>query len=246
MNEFIELEEYTYTLYHPLCQLDKDLIKESKHERIIKRKTIKLLTYNIFLRPPPVNNNQSDWKNERLEEFCKVIYDYDIICLQEMFGALNNRKHSLIRMANKCGFFFYIDTSLPSFMSKYMVDGGLLILSRFPIVSHSFMPYQSGVIADSLSQKGVLYAKIEIKNNCFLNLFSTHLQASYLFSGEYHFNISMVTRMDQMRQLNYFINEVIKSEYDEKKDKIILVGDFNVDALHYKYKRPVNILKIYI
>jgi hypothetical protein len=32
-------------------------------------KTIKLLTFNLFLRPPPIKTNDDDFKNERLNDF---------------------------------------------------------------------------------------------------------------------------------------------------------------------------------
>jgi endonuclease/exonuclease/phosphatase family metal-dependent hydrolase len=232
-----EIDFTTCIFYHPLCELDMNELKADRNEKVLKRDHIKLLTYNIFLRPPPVKNNDNDWKDERLEDFCKILHNYDVICLQEMFGALNSRKQTLIRTASKSGFFFYIDTSSPSFNSKYMVDGGLLILSRFPIISYSFCPYRYGVISDSLAQKGVLYAKILIKD-CYFHLFTTHLQASYLYSGEYHFKVSCETRMAQISQISFIMSEILKSEY-HKRDKILLVGDFNVDAQKYYFKKPV-------
>lgn len=100
---------------------------------------MRILTYNIFLRPPPIKNNADDYKNERLEDFCKVINDFDIICLQEMFGTYNSRKQYLIQQASKCGFFFYTDTLTPSMFSKHMIDAGLLILSRYLDESFSFI-----------------------------------------------------------------------------------------------------------
>jgi hypothetical protein len=113
--------------FHPFMELNKNLII---NEKILSRDHIKILSYNIFLRPPPVKNNESDWKDERLADFIKILENFDIICLQEMFGLLNDRKQELIKYANKAGLFFYCDSPSPSFFSKYLVDGGLLILSR--------------------------------------------------------------------------------------------------------------------
>jgi endonuclease/exonuclease/phosphatase family metal-dependent hydrolase len=242
MDEFIDIEASSSCIfYHSLCDLNHHEIKPNSQERVLERKNIKLMTYNIFLRPPPIKNNENDWKDERLEDFCKLLHEFDIICLQEMFGAFNSRKQSLIRAATKSGFFFYVDTSSPSFLSKYMVDGGLIILSRFPIVSYSFSEYRYGVIADSLAQKGLLYAKILIKD-AFLHLFTTHLQASYMDSGESHFKVSCETRMAQIKQINLMMNDVLKLQYN-KRDNIVLVGDFNVDGQKYKYKKPVRKIK---
>jgi endonuclease/exonuclease/phosphatase family metal-dependent hydrolase len=173
------------TYYHPLCDINLDNVDPQSKERICPRSAIKILTYNIFLRPPPIKTNENDWKDERMYEFIKHFPQFDIICLQEMFGTFNSRKHDLIRFAVKSGFFFFVDTPSPSFLSKYLVDGGLVILSRFPIIESAFIPFKYGVLSDSLAQKGVLYAKIEIKNTI-LHLFTTHLQASYFGSTEYH------------------------------------------------------------
>ena len=49
---------------------------------------IRLLTYNIFLRPPFIRNNADDYKNERFEDFLEQIDNYDVIALQEMFSLV--------------------------------------------------------------------------------------------------------------------------------------------------------------
>ena len=94
------------------------------------RNHIRILAYNIFLRPPLIKNNRSDYKDERLKGFIKLLPEFDIICLQEMFGFLNKRKHKLIRCATKAGFLYYAGSSSPSFFTSFVVDGGLLVLSR--------------------------------------------------------------------------------------------------------------------
>ena len=99
-------------------------------EHIADRNHINILTYNIFLRPPGVKNNASDHKDARLKEFIKLLHEFDIVCLQEMFGFLNKRKHKLIRCAAKAGFLYYADSVSPSFFTSFVVDGGLLVLSR--------------------------------------------------------------------------------------------------------------------
>lgn len=67
----------------------------------------------------------------------------------------------------------------PPFFSGYATDGGLVILSRFPILEADFGPYPYGVLSDSLSYKGALYAKILIGSERVLHIFNTHTQASY-------------------------------------------------------------------
>lgn len=166
--------------FHPLMELEENHILK---DHMLERKEIKLLTYNIFLRPPPVKNNENDWKDERLSDFVKQLENFDIICLQEMFGTLSSRRHEMIKYANKCGFFFYVEVPAPSFFSKSLVDAGLLILSRFPIVESEFRPFKYTVLNCALCQKGVLYSKIKIRNANLL-IFDLHLQASYFNSSE--------------------------------------------------------------
>jgi endonuclease/exonuclease/phosphatase family metal-dependent hydrolase len=240
MDEFLShFEMY----FHPLMELNQKHILE---EKMLPRKTIKVLTYNIFLRPPPVKNNENDWKDERLADFIKLLDCYDVICLQEMFGSFNSRKQELIKYANKSGLFFYVDSPSPSFFSKFLVDGGLLILSRFPIVESEFRPFRYSVLSDSLAHKGVIYAKIRV-GDTYLSIFNTHLQASYFGSTQYHWDISIQTRTDHIDELCQFIKEVVYDrnvESDEEKieknvGKVLLLGDFNVDAHNYEKKKKV-------
>ena len=143
------------------------------------RKSIRLLTYNIFCRPPPINSNQGDYKDARLNDFINRLQYFDIICFQELFTTLNDRKHKMICEGAKKGLKYYLYSKPPSLFSKYPVDSGLLILSKFEIVEHDFFPFYLNIMGDAPCNKGVLYAKIRI-NNKYLFLFSTHLQSSYL------------------------------------------------------------------
>jgi endonuclease/exonuclease/phosphatase family metal-dependent hydrolase len=237
MDEFLsQFDMY----FHPLMDIN---YKHFTDEKMLPRKTVKVLTYNIFLRPPPVKNNENDWKDERLADFIKILDCYDIICLQEMFGSFNNRKQELIKFANKSGLFFYCDSPSPSFFSTCLADGGLLILSRFPIVLSEFRPFRYCVLSDALSDKGVLYAKIKI-GDAYLNVFNTHLQASYFGSGNYHWDISIKTRNDQIEEISNFIKEVVNNnntrDLEGTDGPILVMGDFNVDAHNYEKKKKVK------
>lgn len=59
-----------------------------------------------------------------------------------------------------------------------------MIVSRFPIVKQLFRNYTLGCNSDSMTTKGVLYAKIEVKTGVFLHVFNTHMQATYFDIGE--------------------------------------------------------------
>ena len=62
-----------------------------------------------------------------------------------------------------------------------LADGGLLILSRYPIDASDFYSFQApSLLGDCIALKGLLYAKIDLTGlggTC-LHLFNTHTQAT--------------------------------------------------------------------
>ena len=149
----------------------------------LPRSDIKLLSYNIFMRPPPVKNKADDFKTERLEDIVRELHNFDIVCFQESFGLASIRKKALISYAERLGFFFFYKSPEPSFFSPFLIDGGLLILSRFPIIKSDFENYRSRQDSDGLPMKGIAYTKLLIDNTKYLHLFTTHTQASYHGTG---------------------------------------------------------------
>ncbi len=220
-------------LFHPLITSS---IQNS--EEILSRQKIKLLTYNFFLRPPPIKTNSDDYKEERLIDFLDYLPDFDIICFQEMFGTFHDRKKKMIKAAKENGYLYYLTSKSPSFFSKFLIDGGLLLISRFPIIENKYINYDYGVMSDGLSQKGAIYAKIQIKDY-YLCLFFTHLQASYYDSGNSLWNFTIETRTKQTEDLINFIYDTIYNldKNDLGKCIFIVCGDFNIDAYDYKNAR---------
>jgi len=186
---------------------------------------INLLTFNMFVRPPFINNNGDDYKDERMREFLKEMHKYDVICMQEMFSCYSKRQAFLISEARKAGFLFSATSPKLSRFSPYIIDGGLVILSKFPIVSAEFFTYSPGLGVDYYVQKGVLYAKIKI-GKAVLHLFDSHTQANYADKLN-----CFLKKAEQLREFERFIHStLIKHSYREG-DLVILVGDLNVDAL---------------
>jgi len=226
----VENSEKSQMVFHPLMDVDNEHVKESA---FVKRENIKVLTYNIFLRPPPVKNNENDFKNERLEEFIKLeLKNFDIICLQEMFGSLTTRRHELIKSAYKSGLFYHVEVPSPSFFSKNTIDAGLVILSRFPIIESEFRPFKYTVLACSLVEKGILYAKIHIKDSNLI-VFNLHLQASYFNPKEDIYDVCVKTRLSHIEETAEYINEILENTEINDNETVLLMGDFNVDAHNF-------------
>jgi len=46
--------------------------------------------------------------------------------------------------------------------------------------------------------------------------------------------------MEQLQEMRKIVKEILNIYYKDEKELIMLVGDLNVDANRYKYKKPVK------
>lgn len=110
--------------------------------------TARFLTLNIFMRPPLIRNNWSDFKDDRLAYIERYILpQYDVVCFQESFAFASRRKDRLIASARQMGYNHHVE-SPRKYPWNIGVDGGLLILSRFPIHQPSVVEYPRGQHSD--------------------------------------------------------------------------------------------------
>ncbi|RCI04466.1 Sphingomyelin phosphodiesterase 2, neutral membrane (Neutral sphingomyelinase), partial [Rhizopus stolonifer] len=185
----------------------------------------RLLTFNIFMRPPGIKNNADDYKDERLDYIIHhLLPSYDIITMQEAFAYANRRIDTLTTQAFDQGFHYQL-ASPRHYPWNLAGDGGLLILSRFPIVKSDRIEFPRGVHADWLSFKGALHALIKINNQSLVHVYTTHTQASYDNGGSFNLDDTKV-RLSQFAAVHQFIAETAKDD----DHPILLMGDLNVDA----------------
>jgi endonuclease/exonuclease/phosphatase family metal-dependent hydrolase len=188
---------------------------------------LRLLTYNMLLRPPFINYNGNDYKNERLQIFIEqVLPRYDVVALQEVFWFMNTRLPYLLQEAKKAGFCWYCTTTPPPALSRKFIDGGLVILSRYPIVETKSRLYSSGVQIDGWAAKQGLYAKIQITPSSCIHVFTTHTQADYASNPTNKWTAQ--ARMHQIEELAEMVRDVASS--DPTKGDLFVMGDLNVDA----------------
>jgi phospholipase C len=110
------------------------------------------------------------------------------------------------------------------------VDGGVFILSKHPILYYEGETFNKTCVGtDCLSDKGVMYAKIQIKNEKY-HIFGTHLQAH---DGNHNI------RVQQLRIIRKFIDKF----NIPKNEMIIIGGDTNIEKYNEKeYNDQLNIL----
>jgi hypothetical protein len=102
-------------------------------------------------------------------------------------------------------------------------DGGLLILSRYEIVDAEEMTFFSS----EKMQKGILWAKIKLKEDHHLHVFDTHFSSSAPYE-----------RYIQRKRQSYAVREFVEMKTVErsKNDLIMINGDLNTDCLSRNFK----------
>jgi hypothetical protein len=149
----------------------------------VRKKKIRVLSLNVYMRPMGVSDVNGDYKWERLTDFIThKLHEFDVICLQECFSTLNSRRNSLVKAAHRVGYSYAVASPPPDMFSFKCFDAGLLILSRFPIEETHFEEFTDSCHADSLSNKGILWAKIRMGPlvDDIFHIFNTHLQVTLL------------------------------------------------------------------
>ena len=102
------------------------------------------------------------------------------------------------------------------------------------------MAYPYGCFSDSMAQKGVLYTLIKVKDT-YIQLFNTHLQASYIGPNINEIQCSIKTRELQLHLLRDFINQKVLEHIKENQTEpglVLLCGDLNVNS-----NKETNLLK---
>ena len=174
---------------------------------MVQYDSLHILTYNIqclMFRRKSINI---------LYDICK---SFDIILLQECFADIFLSKYFLIQ---ECKQFHIIGNTCPNTFSSKLVDSGLLILSKYPIQTYTFIPYQQSAYIDALSNKGFIHAIIQTKHT-HIHIYNTHLQASYTSND----NDVLKIKLNQLECLSNYIQ---KQKYTN--EHVIIGGDFNLN-----------------
>ncbi|CAE8700523.1 unnamed protein product [Polarella glacialis] len=230
----------------------RDAISEAAAEGGLYPPVIRALTYNIFLRAPApqfTHNTDDDRKDERLCRFVEHLARFDLICLQEAFGAFSQRRDWLVSVAKRFGF-QDSHRSSTNVRPRFIVDGGLLVLTRLPIVFKSSLTFEPGLHLDRFTAKGALYAKVQCgATGPFLHVCTTHLQSTY--SAE-SLQQSQLVRHQQLMRLVEFLREqtddVMSVEKGpQRKWPLLLCGTLNfngrrgpMDGVHSAEYRAVH------
>jgi endonuclease/exonuclease/phosphatase family metal-dependent hydrolase len=190
-------------------------------EQIEETPHIKFLQYNAFWRPAMIHMKRDEYMRERAMILLERIEKYDFICLQEAFQFGSSIASDFINEAIKKGFKYVVSCRNPPLCNKQIIDSGIMLLSKLPILETDTIRYARSCDWDSWSAKGVVYAKIQIGANKWIHVFTSHLQSLYNKVEKEPVDILM----SQFDQLSAFMADKIHDCFP-----VFVSGDLNVDS----------------
>lgn len=171
---------------------------------------VRVLSQNMYLRPGLIQHRHGDDKRARFIKLLSILPQYDVICLQEMWY----HRADLIMHAARVGLPYYAVS--PKSMKT---DGGLVILSRYPMVQKRFFLFKNGIFPDTMIRKGALAVKIMIGSGT-LRIINLHAQSSYK-------RIDPAAHKVQLAQLRATL------KWAGQEPHTIVLGDFNLDGIEH-------------
>ena len=173
---------------------------DTYHMRKVRHssKNLNVLTFNIQRMP---------YSMKPLSLLHRLISTHSIILLQECF---------LNVLYDDIQYEFPEYHIIKGTMNGYrLVNSGLVILTKYPIVSHTFIPFEDKTLttSDALAEKGFLVAQLRIKDKL-VYIINTHLQSSNYRNDD-------TMSIKQWRQLYEYVSTL--------KYPWLLGGDFNIN-----------------
>ena len=116
------------------------------------------------------------------------------------------------------------DKTLGNYSSSTPEDGGVAIVSKWPIAEKIQYVFAKGCGPDNLSNKGFVYTKIK-KNDRFVHVIGTHLQAEDSMCGK---TSPASVRTNQLKEIQDFI----KNKNIPNNEYVLIGGDMNVNKIN--------------
>ena len=187
--------------------------------------TLKVLSWNIYMLPHLIARGSE--KSKRASTIAELLSesDYDVIFFQEAFHSRPRKiiYDNLIKRFTHC--------AGPANRHKFSLktNSGLWVFSKYPILRHQSIVYQTRHGIDAFSRKGALLVDINV-NGHVVQVAGTHLQNS----GP--------SWLKQMQCVEFF-EHLLKPNQKQGVPQIIC-GDFNIDMRTQgeEYRKMLNLL----
>lgn len=202
-----------------------------------------LLSHNVYMMSNTLYPNWGQSTRTDLIANADYVKGYDVVILNELFA--NEPSNNLLKkLQNQYTYQTPVlgrstdswDATKGSYSYTVVEDGGVAVLSKWPIIEQVQYVYKDACGMEANSNKGFVYTKIK-KDGNFYHVIGTHMQstASLCTNGE-----AAAVRAKQMKELNAFI-----MEKQIPKDEVIYIGgDLNVMKNSNEYSTMTDLLNV--
>lgn len=176
------------------------------------QRSIKVLTWNIFMMPPWVGESPNNDPRAAAIASTLLEHDFDILCFQKAFdgSARTILQQALAgRFPHSYG---------PANESAVFLNSGVLVLSRHPLTDYQEIVFHDCSSAECLSKKGALLVSGTCGKTPF-RLIATHLQGE---EGNSFTELNQSIRDAQMVE----IRDRLITPHLEPRVPFIICGDF--------------------
>lgn len=185
--------------------------------------TLTAVSYNVHLLPSvalPFAGERSA-ADYRAKKIADQLAGYDLIGLCEAFDATH--RQTMIDQLQAHSDNGYHVAHGPGRSGSHLIGGGLLLLSKYPILETHTLTYQNatrllthGLKADGFAAKGALHVRVlvDLPSQLAVDCFVTHLDSQ-----------SASVRRLQLEEFCQFV-----SRYQHRDNPAVLLGDFNIAA----------------
>ncbi|WP_328951491.1 sphingomyelin phosphodiesterase [Streptomyces sp. NBC_00184] len=196
--------------------------------------SLRVLTYNAFLMSTSLYPNWG--QAHRAAEIPKTTFfrGNDVVVLQEAFDNASSDAltadasaqypfHTPVVGRSRSGW----DATSGSYSAATPEDGGVTVLSKWPIVRQEQHIYKDACGSDWWSNKGFAYAELNV-NGARVHIVGTHTQSTDPGCGA---GEAAEIRGRQFRQIDAFLD----AKNIPASEQVIVAGDLNVDSHSPEY-----------
>ncbi|MEI5101918.1 sphingomyelin phosphodiesterase [Streptomyces sp. PmtG] len=195
---------------------------------------LKVLTYNAFLFSKTLYPNWGQDHRAKEIPAAGFFQGNDVVVLQEAFdnsasaalqsnAAAQYPHQTPVMGRSKSGW----DATGGAYSALTPEDGGVTVLSKWPIVRKEQYVYKDACGADSYSNKGFVYAVLDV-NGARTHVVGTHAQSTDPGCGA---GEAAATRAKQFKELDAFLD----AKRIPAGEQVLVAGDFNVDSHSSEY-----------
>lgn len=187
---------------------------------------LKILSWNLFMLPKPINFSLQQTRTKMMTEFLPQS-GHDIYLFQEVFTAITKIKLSkAFTKTHPYQVQLLSDKKWPHFL-----DSGLMVISKYPIKVIGKDHFNKCTNTDCFAAKGVLLVEVTLPDQKKVQIATTHLQA-------WETQEAIDIRRLQLEQVKILLDKNLNPSVPQ-----LLVGDLNINGFApHEYSQALRVL----